>query len=253
MAVGVGVPRHQRPPVGVGGEVRVVAVAADRRLVVVVGRRGRQAGVHPRAERPVPGLVDRAAAHRRGDRAGVGLRAVRVDLARLQDPARAAVGRERGVDLLLRIGRLRRAIAAPEDADPARGVVDHGGVGEAGPPALDRRRRADRPARRDRRVQQVLGVRPGPVVPGEVQDPVGGPGEADLVDARPVRHRHPLPRRGIGRRRRDPRGKDGGEQGGGELHRPTLQAGHRAHRESRGWLREAGSVSFRSRGFPERS
>ena len=90
--VGVGVPRHQRPAVGVGGDVRVVAVAADRRLVVEVGRGGRQAGVDPRAERAGPGLEDGAAAHARRHRARVGLGAVGHHLPGLQHPAGAAVG-----------------------------------------------------------------------------------------------------------------------------------------------------------------
>ena len=134
----VGVPGQDGPVARVGREVGVVAVGAERRLVVVVRRGGREAGVHPRAERPRERLQRRAVgAHGGGGVARVGLRAERHDRAGLQRPARAPVRRERGVGLVLRVVRVRGAEAAPERPQAA-GIDDERGIREAGPPALHR-------------------------------------------------------------------------------------------------------------------
>ena len=201
----------------VGREVGVVAVGAERRLVVVVRRDGREAGVHPRAERPRERLQGRAVgAHGGGGVARVGLRAERHDRAGLQRPARAPVRRERGVGLVLRVARVRRAEAAPERPQAA-GIDDERGVREAGPPALHRRRGADLARRRDRGVEEVFRVRPGGVMPGDVEDAVGGARQADLVGARPIRRGHALPGRGVrGGSRRG--GDDDGNGNSARLH-----------------------------------
>ena len=180
-----GVPGQDGPVGRVGREVGVVAIGAERRLVVVVRRGGREAGVHPRAERPGERLQGRAVtAHGGGGVARVGLRAERDDRAGLQRPARAPVRRERGVGLVLRVARVRRAEAAPERPQAA-GIDDERGIREAGPPALHRGRGADLARRRDHGVEEVLGVRPGGVMPGDVEDAVRGARQADLVACSP--------------------------------------------------------------------
>ena len=195
----------------VGCEVGVVAIGAERSLEVVVGCGGREAGVHPRAERPGEALEGRAVgAHGRGGVARVRLRAERDDGAGLERPACAPVRRERGVGLVLRVVAVRRAEAAPERPQAA-GLDDERGVREAGPPALHRGRGADLARRRDHGVEEVGGVRPGGVVPGDVEDAVRGARQADLVGARPIRRGHPFP--GGGLRRRSRRG--GNDHGNG--------------------------------------
>ena len=142
-------------------------------------------------------IVDPSRADRRGVRARVRLGAARVDLSRLKRPGRAAVSGERGVRLALGIARVRGAEPAPERAQAAR--LDHERrVGEARPTRLDRGGRADPPGGRDHRVAEVLRVRPRRVVPRDMQHAVGGAREPDLVGARAVRGRHPLPRRRAG-------------------------------------------------------
>ena len=149
----------------------------------------------PRAERPREGLHRRPVpADRGGVRTRVRLGSARVHLSRLKRPGRAAVSGERGVRLALGIARVRGAETAPERAQAAR-LVHERRIGEARPPALDRARRADPPGWRDHRVAEILRVRPRRVMPRNVQDAVGGTGEPDLIGARAVRRRHPLPGR----------------------------------------------------------
>ena len=180
-----------------------------------------------RASRTRPGEIRAAAAHRRGDRAGVGLRAVRVDLHQLQTPLAPAVGRERGVDLLLRIGRLRRAIAARRARDPPAGCVHHRRIAEAGPPALDRRRRADASPLAEIGVQAASVF--GPVRWCQARWRArrrSGRSRPGRCSSRPAPSPASTARRR--RRRRDPRDKDGAEQGGGSFIDRPYRTGPRA-------------------------
>ena len=105
---------------------------------------------------------------RRARVAAVGLRAARDDRARRELPARAAVGRERRVELPVGVA-LSVARIAPQNARMPPGTAVSAASWWPVQPALDRHRRADPAVRRDRRVEEI-----GALVPGDVEHAVAG-------------------------------------------------------------------------------
>ena len=144
VAARVRVPGHDGPATRVRGEVRVIAVLPERRLVVVVGSSRREARVDPRAERAGEGLQRRAVgADGRRQVAPVRLRADRDRPSRAgapssrRRPARGRCSSPGG-------GRSSPCVRKPpQKARSPPGSTHERRVGEADPAALDRGGRSD--------------------------------------------------------------------------------------------------------------
>ena len=234
-------------PRGVRDQVRVVAVLLARH-VVVVGRRGREAGVDPRAERPGPGLQRACRPRARSRRSGS-----RRTGRRSGSPGRAAApsSSRRRADSAVLISRCGSLVSVvrkpPQNTRRPPGSTTSAGFVNPVQPLWIGFVAPIRPLPRDDGVQQVLRVRPGRVVPGEVQRPRRRSGRTrpGRCSTRPWSSPASTARR-RGRRRR-PRGEHGGEHGGAELHRPTLPACRTEDRQiaapARGGRRDAARLA----------
>ena len=169
----------------VRGEVRVVAVLAERRLVVVVRRRGREAGVDPRAR-----ACRRTPAGRASPRT-----VAAVSLAYDCAPsgftwpgwsAQLAPPSGESAVFVSFCGSLDSVVRKPpQNARRPPGSTTTAALVKPVQPLWIGVAAPILPARRDRRVEQVLGVRAGGVRPDEVEHSVARPRQPNLVGAGP--------------------------------------------------------------------